>query len=398
MLLLLPVGLFAQDLANVETGNDPEIWATVGAQVPARMETAAAARLIALLPFWGENADVVSQFGEVLYVALADMEDVQPVLIDMDGLPPSIPPGGLPPYMSPRPMLPNDVSLAITGHISFRPASERWHLRLHLWRVRDDLLIFIDELVAADGEEAGIIAPFMLRWLLSRVPDEVQPPPPIPVEVPPPVPPEPPPVIVLVPQEKQPPEPQSLMYLGFRTEWNIRFLLPVWVEEDEGVGIRPGYIGAAVSFNFQLMNFRLHDFRFFNLSTLNFPENHSLGLQMEGIVVQDFGQGLFSLTLPVMLRLTGRWRNSFLSLMAGGYFFLPFGDEGRYMFGYEDELPWGHTAGLTWGRRMGRGYFTFGLRHSGDMFSSIRRDSGDFYNRQTMGVSVGYEVGFPRRR
>lgn len=344
-------------------------------------------RRVALVPFWGENNEIIAQFGEELYIALSETI-FSPEWVDMDNLPPSFPPGGLPPHMNPGPMLARDAPFAITGHVSFNSTTKQWHLRLYLWLVPEDRILLTDELVAFDREAVHMILPFMLRWLFSRVPTErppepLPPPPtPIPPSLPPPIPLPPPPT----------PEPPFLVYVGLQVAGNMQMFVPIWGTEDNNINLENA--SAAVSFNFQLLN----------LSTFNLSPRYFLGLQLEGIVLSDFTyEETFSLMLPALLRFTARRDRSFFSLLGGAYLFLPLVEGHSVQFGHETErigpfAGWGYTAGLIWGRRIGPGYLNTGLRWSSDMFSSRRMDTRDFYNRRMITISIGYEMGVFRTR
>ena len=346
---------------------------------------AAPDRRVALIPFWGDYDDIVAQFGEELYSALNETM-FRPERVDMQRLPPSIPPGGLPPYMNPGPMLFGETPFAITGQVLSDPASELWRLRLYLWQVPQDRLLLTDELVAPDRESVNMILPFMLRWLFSRVPEETPREP-----SPPPPPPDPPPI--------SPSPESSLLYVGLQVTGNMQMFAPIW--GTEGGETHVDNAGMAVSLNFQLLNFRLDDFRPFDFEASYVAPRFFLGLQLEGAVTYDFGNDALFMTFPALLRFTARGESSFLALLGGGYALLPLPSSGeRVRFGHADEgFLWGYTAGLLWGRRFGPGYVNAGLRWSGDMFSTIRTDTwGYFHNRRVITVSIGYELGVLRAR
>ena len=352
LFILLPLSLFAED----------------------------ADKRVALVPFWGDNRDIIAQFGEELYIALNETT-FRPEWVDIDRLPPNFPPGGLPPHMNPGPMLASDVPFAITGQISFNAAAERWHLRLYLWLVPENRILLTDELVAFDREAAHLILPFMLNWLFSQVPAER------PREPLPPPPPPPAPTIVLPPPPLPSPPDSSLVYIGLRLEGNLQMFVCIWGTDNIDTSFENA--GVAASVNFQ----------FLNLRTSNIPTNFFLGLQLEGIATQDLENETLFLTFPVLFRFAVRGENSSFSLLGGAFMFLPL-NEGQILFGLPNEhFLWGYTAGVLWGRRVGPGHVNIGLRWSGDMFSIDRSGTEyNFFNRHTITISVGYELGVFRRR
>jgi len=378
LLMLLPLSLFAE-------GGDK--W-------------------VALIPLWAEEGDIAQQFNEELYVALAAMDGFQPISVDMTDLPPDIPIGGFPPFISPHRSLTEGMPLAVTGSVFIDPASGLRTLRLYLWQESDYRPLFTDEMVATNREVVGMFLPIMLRWLFSWIPPEEVPT--IVVET----------IVVVeevevevtrtVIQEQQvivymgmePEVPNRWLYFGLRAGGNVQIFDPQLSQtfgNADYLDFNLRNASLAAHLHFQFLNFRLD------------PRYLFLGLQVEGIATHDFNNDAFSLVLPAMLRFTLRRGTSSFSLLGGAYVLMPLppflGDESQITFLPEDGIgPFaglGWTAGFGMGNRVGPGNLFLEIRWSHDMFTNRiewGEGGGADFRRSVVSVSLGYEFGFFRRR
>ena|GEM_PF-1037190 len=352
MLLLLPLHVFAE----------AEAWADEIRAEAARMaDIAATEKRVVLVPFHGEDGDVVRWFQDALYTALREMGH-RPEWADMNNLPPGVPPGGFPPFVNPGPSLVGDAHFAITGNTFFNPLSQQWHLRLFLWQTDITGPVFSDDLAVTDLASLNLIMPYMLKWFFSQTGE-----------------PEPPALAQ-----------HHLLYAGLRIGWTPVIFAPHWGGAAYSGGSAGGF-SVAASANLRLLNFQFSNFQFFNFEPHTFFPNFFLGLQLEGIGAWASGAG-GSFTLPALLRLTATDENIpwTFSLLWGCYLF--FG--GEHAHHQSERVPWGVTVGASAGMRQGPGYITMGLRWSGDMFSSFRAATGGYYRRHTITLFVGYEMGF----
>ena len=326
-------------------------------------------RHVAIIPFWGDDKELIGQFVNELYDAVAATDGFLPILIDMSDLPPDVPEGGFPPFVSPSPSLTGDVPFAITGQVFYNMYGQRY-LRLYLWEVSGHRPLFFDEMLAPNQETVSTIMPFMVGLLFQWIPREgrafvlgpIHPqPPPLP-----PPPPPPPPIQQPIIQEREilivyqhPPIPNRWLYVGLRAG-GIENLLAF-----------PENIRPAIHFNVQFLDFQF----------ANFPLNPMalfLGMQIECIFV-DFED--FSLMVPALLRITARSGTSSFSLL-GGVLFFPLLDN------FLDEV--GFTAGLSMGNRVGPGSIFVDMRWSNNNISDFRYS--------VVSVSLGYDFGFLNRR
>jgi len=191
-------------------------------------------------------------------------------------------------------------------------------------------------------------------------------------------------------------EGHNLLYLGMHIGWNIQAFAPFWGAERFDGG-RFGSLQLAASANLRLLSFQFLDFKFLNSPTPDFGLMHFLGVQFEVTTTQDFGNDMFSLKFPLLLRFTTLWQDMSFSLLTGIYFFVP-SDAGQVIQFHPQETLRGNTLGLAFGYRIGPGFATAGLRWSNDVFGTISAATGFLYNRHVVTLSIGYEIGLWRRR
>ena len=357
VLLLLSAGsLFAQ------TDEEPEI------------------RRISLLPFWGEDDDMQYQFGRAVFNALTDMDGYEPFDVDMANRSADVPDGGFPPYVAPHPSLTGDIPYGITGNVAFDEPSNQWQLFLYLWQldVMPQRLLWSDMSSYDDIESANFIMPFVLEALLAWIPEpdgplvgETQ-------------------IIFMGGEGSQ----QyaflgeewwyDWLYVGLRIGWNPQLLQPLWEKRSLlKVDAHWNNYSIAAHANVQFLDF--------------------LSVQLEGIAMFDMGystdpvknNGTHSLTIPILVKYMHRRGSSFFSVLAGGYWFLPFKNKEGGQFFENQGLRWGYTAGFGIGNKAGPGNIFMETRWSNDMFGSRKED---YFNRSIISVSVGYEMGFFKRK
>jgi len=331
-------------------------------------------RRVALLPFWGDNAEVQWQFGSAVFTAMSEMEGFEPVEVDMENRSADVPEGGFPPHVAPHPSLTHDAPFGITGNVTFNSGTDQWDLFLYLWQldVVPQRLLWGDMSSFDDPEGSEFILTFVLEFLFSWIPGEDED----------------------VVAEEEPELVGRLVaagggarmwggewfYAGLRLGWNQRLFEPLWQDRNM-YDIESSWrnVLAALSLNVQFAGF--------------------LGAQIEALFAYDFGVSpsdadISSLTIPFMLRYTFHMTGGFASVMAGVFAFFPFDTGPDSPFRANDGLRWGYTAGLRLGTLVGHGSLFADLRWSHDMFSFV---AVDHFRRSTIGVSVGYEIGFIER-
>jgi len=324
-------------------------------------------RQVALVPFWGVNQEIITGFGDEVFIGVRALVGFQPVQIDMGNLPPGVPEGGFPPFVSPGPALTRGMPFAITGETNYNADTSQWHLRLFLWSMAENRLIFSDEMAVPNRQTLAVVMPGMVDWLFSWIP----PPAPDPV---------PAPVAQVMPQvilEGQ----QVIVVQGAE---NVRNWLYVGLRAGVPSNLDLGEINVAPSLNFQF---------------LNFGGRHSLGLQLECIFANIDNLDNLHITVPALLRFTARRESSFLSLLVGANI-VWLGEDVNIdedinidRFIWDNYWNRGNVAvGLGLGTRFGPGY----------LFSELRWSSGNLNqfgngNLGRINVSIGYNIGFFRR-
>ena len=306
-------------------------------------------RKIAVASLWGENAAMTQMFEQELFSALFLMEGVEPLRM-ADGVSNrDIPAEGFPPFVSPSLSQTGGAPYALTGNVQLNPITGQWHMRLFLWQMSDSRLLFSDEIAASDRQTVAAILPFMLEWLFFWIPGDN-------------------------------PASQYLTNQG-NGVWNAQGFprRPLKNEYPVIIGLRAGVSPwtsrspGHVPFNAALSLY-LPD-------VLGCP--WFFGVQGEAIFMADFTKDTISLMFPFMARFTTRSTSSFLSMMLGGYFFLP-----EITSELRPENSLGYMTGFSLGTRLGPGWAFFDIRWSQDLPS---------LTNGLVTVSLGYEFGLFRR-
>lgn len=125
---------------------------------------------VALFPFWGDDEQLIEEFGEVLSDNVGNLPGYRPVPMDMNNLPPDVPEGGFPPYIMPSPSMTKTNRYAITGEMTPDiDDDELWNLRMYLWDIVDERLVFSDYIQVLDREECEELMPSCVEWLFSWI-------------------------------------------------------------------------------------------------------------------------------------------------------------------------------------------------------------------------------------
>jgi hypothetical protein len=345
---------------------------------------------VALIPFWGADGDIRDQFGESLWLAVDQMNAYRPVRVDMEHLPADVPEGGFPPYVCPSPSLTADMPYALTGEVLPDGETGLYHLRLYLWEMAHNRLLYSDELTAENREEADSGLPALVKWLFSRADSpptaadeagfELFLPPSNPVE--------------------------HWLFLGLRAGTSLRFYSRPQAEP---------FVEKDVHHYFNL-NIALQ-------ASVHF--NSLLGVQAEAIFTTDYAPfksyaitggsvtntlslydapiTAWSLMVPLALKIPHRDAPLRAAGLAGLYLAAPLGTmQNNVMggtFGYALTVPIGYTLGIDLGMKAGPGYLFLDLRWAQDLGDTVKAGSQELiYRRSMISLSAGYELGFFRKR
>ena len=131
---------------------------------------------IALHPFKGPlEGEVITGlfFAQIRRdIPLVSNNDFLVSLIDLDNLPPDVPPGGFPPWICPSPSITMGSLYAITGEASPDPDFEGGtRIRLYLWRTEGGRLLGSDEMTVTDAEDMVYVSAF-IEWVLSWIKED----------------------------------------------------------------------------------------------------------------------------------------------------------------------------------------------------------------------------------
>jgi len=423
------------------------------------------AETIALHPFQGEDMAMAEIFQSVLVMELYMAPGGYSVYaIDLNNIPPDVPPGGFPAHICPSPSLTQGVPYAITGEVLNDPNFPgSYRLRLYLWEMKNNNLLIFDELTAWDFESCEKQMRYLLAWLLSwidrkepagtdrqtagpgRTGEQLRIQEPLGMEEQ--VSAERPAMdcstgvdttgadstyraAESLPQYEEPWDPSRWLFIGGKNsgnenttaldnpdQWVYLGPLPekwLYLGLRGGMGSSQWYYDSNQAYsmrNQDITNFwnanlslqvSVHILPFLDLQTeCNFIADFTqLGDITTGVLKEDKMFTSWSLTIPILAKLSLRGSHLKAGIFGGFYFYIPlFQTNGDRLAGYFDYNPHfpGFTFGMSLGWKLGIGYiFLDGrLDFDGRWFNS---DRDLFYYRNMARINVGYEIGFINKK
>jgi hypothetical protein len=343
--------------------------------------------LVALVPFWGSDKDIIDQFGDVLRQGLENEGTYQPQVVDMENLPEDVPEGGFPPYVCPSPSLTKEAPYSVTGEI-VRDESELYHLRLYLWEMANVRLIYTDEIVVQNREECERFLPSTLEWLFSWLPTAEQ-----------------------AQTAVEPPKTaeEYWLHLGLRLGSSLRFYYrppdTLFMENDVhhyyniSVGIQAtvnifSFLGvqAEVLFTSDYAPYKAYDLQ--GIKTTDSLASYNAPFLSN------------SLMLPLLVKGTLKTDSFFAAALAGVYLTVPLGEmQNRALvpssggsFSYSVDPPLGYTAGINLGTKAGPGNLFLDLRWAQDIGMTRAKSGETIYRRSMISISIGYELELLRKK
>ena len=339
----------------------------LGAGVPSGAQTP-----VAVMPFIGDDAALSERVRNTSMREVENQEGFTPVPLATD-----TPAAGDEP---PDPSLLGDAPYVLTGE-SYLDDEDLTHFQLWLWESGTGALVYTDELMAEDAEEAEGYLPALVSWVFSKVPPKEEPEEEEPVET----------AAEEEPEEEPAEKPVSpgafrpRLYLGLRAGAAMDF---------QTVQAFGGYEGGAdQSFGGE------------TALSVEFQPWRYLGFQAEGIFVMeafapyrttggvhtsDRYSGM-SLLFPLLVKVPVDLGTLRLSFLAGPYYILPLK---KTMNGssYRDSLglPLGVMAGVDLGYPLGPGELYGGLRYGLDLGLTNVGDTGLRYTRRRLTFSLCY--------
>jgi hypothetical protein len=323
---------------------------------------------VAVLPLIGEEADMIQQFYQGIVEAVAALEKYTPRPVSLEGLnnPEEIP-SDLPPY-------PDEVAgarYALTGGVYPGSLEGDFYLQLWLWDMSGSTMIYTDDLIYEDINDALMSLPGLVEWLFSHIHELIIEPPPVELK------------------------PDPGFTLGFRAGVSPRWYIS---PGEQSAGAQAMMVEGGLSGSFRL--------------------NPLLALQLELIVTGDtvVYRGLnvsdqiynvkfssFSMMIPLLLRMNFRPGLLRFSPLAGLYVAFPLGDA-RYhksiegsdrSYSYSFSVPLGFTLGFETAIQFGPGEVFADLRYNGDFgMVHINDAENTKYRRHIISITLGYEFRF----
>ncbi|MDR2629667.1 MAG: PorT family protein [Spirochaetaceae bacterium] len=352
-LLLLPVLTFAQTGPAGNPGEPVQ-------KIP-----------VAVLPLIGEEEDMVQQFYQGTLESVAALEKYDPRPIPLEALAEE---DEIPTDLPPHRTVTAGARYALTGGVYPGNQDQEYYLQLWLWDMADSTMIYTDDLVYIDINDAMLSLPGLVEWLFSHIHELVIEPPPVELK------------------------PDPGFTLGFRFGVSPRWYIS---PGEQSAGAQALNLEGGISGSFRL--------------------NPLLALQLELILTGDtvVYRGLsaadeiynvkfssLSLMVPLLLRMNFRPGPVRLSPLAGLYVVLPLGDT-RYRksaegsdrsYSYAFSVPLGFTLGFEVGMRFGPGEVFADLRYNGDFgVVTLNDPENTKYKRQIFSITLGYEFGFKDR-
>jgi hypothetical protein len=360
---------------------------------------------VAVMTFVGDDLTLSAQLHDAVVNEVGGIAGYTPQLVTLDEFPESI---NFPPDEPPAPNYLGATRYVLTGEFYVDLDEEMNHFQLWLWRSADGSLVYTDELVAEDMDEAMSYMPALVSWVFSRIPEErrvtvVQ---------------QQPGMTITVDQSGRQYETldnplNRWIYVGLRAGGSFRFyILPTLVKDYSSNFTQNFSYEAALQLGFRFLSF--------------------MSVQMEAVFTQDsapFRGPKFqlneseiryvyytdsynskSLMFPVTVKFPLEFEPYIVSPFAGAYFIMPLGqmevattEEGKtggsYEYAYSMQL--GLTFGVDFGVRLGPGILFLDLRYNADLGKTmVQMPDGTLfeYNRNMFSFSIGYELAFLNKK
>ncbi|MDR2362848.1 MAG: PorT family protein [Spirochaetaceae bacterium] len=349
---------------------------------------------VAIMPFLGSDdpGNTLQLFDAVLS-EMTNLENYVPREVSADSYPEIL---DLRPDEPPESGYLGDSKYVLTGEF-YLDVEDLQHLQLWLWNSETGRLVYTDELVSEDYEEAVSYMPSLVNWILSQIPREE------PVaggEVITDIAAEPADTDTDTDTDTAPPQEvekrrifRGELYAGFRggASFNTYSII-------QKIG---GYAGGmSQSFAYEvafLADFRI--FRFFGIQAeaIFNPDTFNAAKAVQNNSVIDRADSL-SMTFPLLLKIPLDLGAFYLSFYTGPYATIPLGNakiQSNAEAGtYASKMtpPLGFMFGLDLGFTLGPGKLLLDARYGRDFGITVIQNSLQLpYTRDRISVSLGYK-------
>jgi hypothetical protein len=321
--------------------------------------------ITAVLPLAGEEEEMIRRFHQGIMDSVTALGKYAPREAQ-------VPPGAkIPTDMPPLPSLTSGARYALTGGVYPGDSFGDYYLQLWLWDMNGATMIYTDDLVYNDMDDAMKSLPGLVEWLFSHIRERTV-------------------------ETEESPWPDPLFALGIRAglaqHWYVK-------PDERSPGASALNLEGGVSGALRLNSlFSLQMELLLTGDTLVYR-----GLDLEGnqYVMANRKYKNLSLEIPVLVKMNFKIARFRLSPLAGFYTAIPLG-QSRYRKsneGEESSYPWsfsvplGFAAGLEGAMPYGPGVMFAGLRYGLD-FGTVKIDDGTNVRRHALSLYLGYEFGF----
>jgi hypothetical protein len=401
--------------------NTGEAASTVAGTPPARSDTSTPPIPVAVMTFVGDDLAISAQLHDAVISEVQTIGNYQVHQVSETEFPEQ---RSLPPDEPPNPWYLGDSRYVLTGEFYIDMDEEMQHFQLWLWRSQDGSLVYTDELVAEDLDEAMGYMPPLVSWVFSRIPQEQR--------------------ITFVERQqeldvnvvnkenvtnttnttdspgdaaKEPAKDQlsdplnRWLYLGVRFGGSFRFYGLPKVVADYSSNYTQGFtFEAAAQIGFRFLPFlSVQGEIIFTQDNAPFRGPKFLYTDQEIRYIYFTDNYISSsLMVPVLLKFHVNKPPFIISPFGGVYWAIPLGllkfettREGVPSQEYEYSLSGalGIAVGLNAGLRLGPGILFLDLRYGFDLGKTmIAMESGREYTRSMLSFSLGYELALINKK
>jgi hypothetical protein len=345
---------------------------------------------VAIMPFVGDDLAVSAHLQERTTGEINVLSGFVPEPISAEQFPEYL---KLRPDEPPDPSIPGESPFVLTGEY-YLDSDLLGHFQLWLWNSSLGALVYTDEMVFENQEEAAAYLPPLVAWIFSNIAEPVK----IPLElaqaeITPETVEE---IVIKEGGDERPVFPR--LYLGLRgggsfNTYGIRGTGTYQSGSIKSIGLE-----TALTTEFRMLRFLSiqteagFNLEFFKPFILKQQEN-------ERIFTNDLYR-VISLQVPLLLKASMTFEKLRPSLYFGPYFILPLlpikGMQDTYP--YRVRPPFGVIWGMDVGYTLGPGELFFDLRYEMNLGMTIVRETVLQYTQNRISMSLGYRFGLWNRR